>query len=105
MVIRRDSLSAQSSSSATLLAAARGISLTSKGCSVPLTSATLATLAGAAAGNPTPAGLPPVFPLNSLPQKEVIQEVWEKERKILLSRASNGTGDSVERLMAGYLAV
>lgn len=39
-------------------------------------------------------------------QKEITQkETWDKERKQLLQKATNSQGDSVERLVANYLAV
>lgn len=46
------------------------------------------------------------YTLNPLQQREQMQrETWEKERKNLLKKASNSQGDSVERLLANYLAV
>ena len=33
------------------------------------------------------------------------REAWEKERKALLRKASNGNENNVERIVAGYLAV
>jgi hypothetical protein len=46
------------------------------------------------------------YALNPLQQREQMQrETWERERKALLKKASNSQGDSVERLLANYLAV
>lgn len=46
------------------------------------------------------------YALNPLQQREQMQrETWERERKALLKKASNAQGDSVERLLAKYLAV
>jgi hypothetical protein len=46
------------------------------------------------------------YALSPLQQRELMQrEQWEKERKSLLKKASNSQGDSVERLLANYLAV
>jgi len=46
------------------------------------------------------------YALNPLQQREHMQrETWERERKDLLKKASNSQGDSVERLLANYLAV
>lgn len=40
-----------------------------------------------------------------LQQREAMREAWAKEKKLLLKKASNSQGDSVERLLANYLAV
>jgi hypothetical protein len=46
------------------------------------------------------------YTLNPLQQREQMQrETWERERRNLLKKASNSQGDSVERLLANYLAV
>lgn len=55
-------------------------------------------------GRGTGAGSP--YTLNPLQQREAMQrEAWEKERNILLKKASNAQGDSVERLVRAYFAV
>ena len=47
-----------------------------------------------------------VYPLNPIQQREAMQrELWEKERKTLLKKASNSQGESAERSIANYLAV
>lgn len=44
--------------------------------------------------------------MGPLQQRETMQkETWDKERKQLLQKATNSQGDSVERLLANYLAV
>ena len=49
---------------------------------------------------------PQNYSLNPLQQREAMQkETWEKERKGLLKKAGNNQGESVERLLANYLAV
>lgn len=45
-------------------------------------------------------------PLTPLQQRDVMQrEQREKERRLLLQKASNSQGGVVEKLMATYLAV
>jgi hypothetical protein len=70
----------------------------------PITTATINAIAAQNGTTPMPSG--PVYTLNPLQQREAMQrEAWEKERKQLLKKASNSQGDSVERLLANYLAV
>lgn len=46
------------------------------------------------------------YALNPLQQREQMQrEKWERDRKELLEKGSGTQGDSVERLLANYLAV
>lgn len=44
--------------------------------------------------------------MSPLQQREVMQrEIWERERKTLLKKASNQQGESSERVLANYLAI
>jgi len=44
--------------------------------------------------------------LNPSQQREAMQKAtWDREKKQLLKKATNSQGDSVERLLANYLAV
>lgn len=38
-------------------------------------------------------------------REALLRESWERERKMLLEKASNSQGESVERLLANYFAV
>jgi hypothetical protein len=121
MIIRRDSLG-HSPPSTELVAAAATREIPFSGSdqtdrSDPTTGITMANVANTS--NPhlfaypvnfakptTPSSPPPIYALNPLQQREAMQrEAWEKERKALLRKASNGSENNVEQILAGYLAV
>jgi hypothetical protein len=120
MIIRRDSLGHSPPSTALVATAAtREIPLSGSGQtdrSDQITGITIANVANTS--NPhfeyqvnfpkptTPSSPPPIYALNPLQQREAMQrETWEKERKALLRKASNGSENNVEQILAGYLAV
>jgi hypothetical protein len=113
MAIRRDAMVHMPASQQAALTAAyaRYASASPKADPNPhITTTTINNIASAFAGsNGAAVSQQPntqVYALNPLQQREQMQrETWERERKNLLKKASNSQGDSVERLLANYLAV
>ncbi len=109
MIIRRDTM-VHSPLFAQIRAAADVSSITpppSANSNSPVNSTSPIQQAIAVPNNsPPPPPTPASYALSPLEQRELMQrEQWEKERKSLLKKASNSQGDSVERLLANYLAV
>jgi hypothetical protein len=49
---------------------------------------------------------PQPYTVSPLQQREAMKrEAWEKERKSILSKASNYGGESTERIISNYLAI
>jgi len=109
MIIRRDTI-VHSPPSAQIRAAAglSGASVTppSAHSNSPTNSISPIQQAIAVPNSSPPPSTHASYALSPLQQRELMQrEQWDKERKSLLKKASNSQGDSVERLLANYLAV
>jgi hypothetical protein len=105
MIIRRDNMGHSPPTAQMISAAvARGVYAPRSTTTSPI-NPTTTTLP--IRGQASPQGQSqPLYTLNPLQQREAMQrEAYEKERASLLKKSSNGQGDSVERLMANYLAV
>lgn len=120
MIIRRDTLVHSPEAAAMMLAAAARAGTTSP--LATFSSSLLRSPAGSSMGSlsPTPSSSnvhassspqsssssPTGYPLSPFQQRDAMQaEQWAKERSQLLKKASNSQGDSVEKIIATYLAV
>ena len=107
MIIRRDILVHSPSIAAAMMAAAARAERQNSPPTTVVSIQSPPTMVSPARLTPAKtASSPPSYTMSPLQQRDAMErDQREKDRKVLLSKASNAQGESVEKLLAVYLAV